>query len=200
MTENYFARTYPSRAWQTNKKCREPYTQHRHNNYNNVQIYGQNLACAYSVLCQHKTNRTNDNNIEQVIDDSFYFGVEEDEEDAKGPESFPVTYPFSATVPEIGLALLKVRGAATTRPATLSLLLASPPPPRFWWAWLILSSCCVLIYVFSRTVQACFCVRVGGGQLFALGAGRPLLLWGASLPWSLAFVTVGAPVGQFAPF
>ncbi|CAM9165011.1 unnamed protein product, partial [Scytosiphon promiscuus] len=49
-----------------------------------------------------------------VIDDSFYFGVEEDEEDANGPESFPVTYPFSATVPEIGLALLKMSALVVT--------------------------------------------------------------------------------------
>lgn len=44
-----------------------------------------------------------------MIDDSFYFGVEEDEQDNNGPDRFPMTYPFSATVPEIGLALLKVR-------------------------------------------------------------------------------------------
>lgn len=43
-----------------------------------------------------------------MIDDSFYFGVEEDEGGPHGPDSFPVTYPFSATVPHIGLALLKV--------------------------------------------------------------------------------------------
>lgn len=39
-----------------------------------------------------------------MIDDSFYFGVEEEADDTQ----FPTTYPFSATVPEIGLALLKV--------------------------------------------------------------------------------------------
>lgn len=42
----------------------------------------------------------------KVIDDSFYFGVEEEVDDGG---QFPTTYPFSATVPEIGLALLKVR-------------------------------------------------------------------------------------------
>jgi len=50
--------------------------------------------------------------VPQVIDDSFYFGVEEDEQDSNGPEKFPTTYPFSATVPELGLALLKVRRGA----------------------------------------------------------------------------------------
>lgn len=44
----------------------------------------------------------------KVIDDSFYFGVEEEEE-ADDAQQFPAMYPFSATVPEIGLALLKVR-------------------------------------------------------------------------------------------
>ena len=44
-----------------------------------------------------------------MIDDSFYFGVEEDEPGDDGPDKFPMTYPFSATVPEMGLALLKVR-------------------------------------------------------------------------------------------
>ena len=43
----------------------------------------------------------------KVIDDSFYFGVEEEEE-AGEAQQFPATFPFSATVPEIGLALLKV--------------------------------------------------------------------------------------------
>lgn len=41
----------------------------------------------------------------QVINDSFYFGVEDEEDDM---DTFPTTYAFSATVPEIGLALLKV--------------------------------------------------------------------------------------------
>lgn len=44
-----------------------------------------------------------------MIDDSFYFGVEEDEQGNDDPDKFPMTYPFSATVPQIGLALLKVR-------------------------------------------------------------------------------------------
>ena len=43
-----------------------------------------------------------------VIDDSFYFGVVEHEENADDSQRFPTTYPFSATVPRIGLALLKV--------------------------------------------------------------------------------------------
>lgn len=43
-----------------------------------------------------------------MIEDSFYFGVEEEEE-ADDAQQFPAMYPFSATVPEIGLALLKVR-------------------------------------------------------------------------------------------
>lgn len=69
-----------------------------------------------------------------MIDDSFYFGVEEDEEGANSPESFPVTYPFSATVPELGLALLKVRfrrpfaARPTCRSYVLSLLTYPPPP------------------------------------------------------------------------
>lgn len=42
-----------------------------------------------------------------VIDDSFYFGVNT-EEDSGDSQRFPTTYPFSATVPRVGLALLKV--------------------------------------------------------------------------------------------
>lgn len=43
----------------------------------------------------------------QVIEDSFYFGVQV--EAADDAQSFPTTYAFSATVPEIGRALLRVR-------------------------------------------------------------------------------------------
>lgn len=43
-----------------------------------------------------------------VIDDSFYFGVVNREEDSGDSLRFPTTYPFSATVPRVGLALLKV--------------------------------------------------------------------------------------------
>lgn len=52
-----------------------------------------------------------------MIDDSFYFGVDEDEQDNDGPDKFPMSYPFSATVPEIGLALLKVSRAGELLPA-----------------------------------------------------------------------------------
>lgn len=43
-----------------------------------------------------------------VIDDSFYFGVVDREEDSGDSQRFPTTYSFSATVPRVGLALLKV--------------------------------------------------------------------------------------------
>ncbi|CAM9304499.1 unnamed protein product [Ectocarpus sp. 6 AP-2014] len=60
-----------------------------------------------------------------VIDDSFYFGVEEDEGGPHGPDSFPVTYPFSATVPHIGLALLKMSALVVTFLANLDVPNAS---------------------------------------------------------------------------
>lgn len=65
----------------------------------------------------------------QVIDDSFYFGVEEDEEDTNDPQSFPTTYPFSATVPEIGLALLKVRAALPRPPSPVAAAAAAAAGP-----------------------------------------------------------------------
>ncbi|CAM9436333.1 unnamed protein product [Ascophyllum nodosum] len=49
-----------------------------------------------------------------VIDDSFYFGVVEHEENADDSQRFPTTYPFSATVPRIGLALLKMSALMVT--------------------------------------------------------------------------------------
>ncbi|CAM9620956.1 unnamed protein product, partial [Discosporangium mesarthrocarpum] len=44
-----------------------------------------------------------------VIDDSFYFSgvIPVEEEDSEAQIRLPITYPFSATVPEIGRALLK---------------------------------------------------------------------------------------------
>lgn len=54
-----------------------------------------------------------------MIDDSFYFGVEEEEE-TDDAQQFPAMYPFSATVPEIGLALLKVRYSPPIRRPCLS--------------------------------------------------------------------------------
>lgn len=58
----------------------------------------------YFVLLLHVVTQ-------KVIDDSFYFGVEE-ETDEGG--QFPTVYPFSATVPEIGLALLKMSALVVT--------------------------------------------------------------------------------------
>lgn len=60
-----------------------------------------------------------------MIEDSFYFGVEEEEE-ADDAQQFPAMYPFSATVPEIGLALLKVRRP----PPTGSAVFVFPSSPR----------------------------------------------------------------------